>query len=162
MFGRRPFWSDAWDRIQFAATESDYVNGMIENQEKMLVFRQSLEGPTPSWFDSAEWGKAIGFRVVVDELLRIETRYQILRLGVACKSYRKEHGAWPSDLNALAPDYFATLPLDPFTERLFDYEIVGESVRISRPKPDPEKDGVSFRDCCCEATEPQEFLPGPN
>jgi hypothetical protein len=160
---KRPPWGEVWDRIQFAVTKLAYVNGMIEHQEKLLLFCNSLEGPTSSWREYA--GNCVdegGFGSIVEVQLSLEFRYQILRLGVACKSYRKEHGAWPDDLKALVPDYFAALPLDPFTERPFDYQIVGEAVRISGPKPDPEKDGVSFRDCCREGTEPQEFVPGPN
>jgi hypothetical protein len=38
-------------------------------------------------------------------------------LAVALRRFRLDRGAYPDDLSALAPEYLANVPIDPFTGR---------------------------------------------
>lgn len=154
-------WSEAWGRLLFSVMKAFHVNRWIEKQEKMLQFCGTLTGPTPNWPAA---GKDCGFGMsldgLVEDMFNTECRYQILRLGIASKAYRKEYGEWPIDLGALVPEYFTALPRDPFTDHSFVYETVGDSIRISKSKPSPEEENSSpsrgSRDNLA-----QEFAPAP-
>lgn len=52
-----------------------------------------------------------------------DAQHRLARLAVAMWRYRLEHGAFPDGLDALAPQYLPTIPIDPFT---------GDSVKLTR------------------------------
>ncbi len=51
----------------------------------------------------------------------VQARVDLLRLAVALRLYRREHGSYPADLNALQPQYLPAVPLDPFMNQPFIY-----------------------------------------
>jgi hypothetical protein len=69
-------------------------------------------------------------------------------LAVALRRFRLDRGAYPDDLSALAPEYLASVPIDPFTGRPPVYtrkgagfELHAEGPKNRTPRP-PELDWV--------------------
>ena len=56
----------------------------------------------------------------------VQARVDLLRLAVALRLYRREHGSYPADLNALQPQYLPAVPLDPFMNKPFIYRREGK------------------------------------
>lgn len=48
--------------------------------------------------------------------------FDTIRLGAACRIYRKRHGEWPESLGRLAPGILKELPPDPFTGDPYVYK----------------------------------------
>lgn len=59
--------------------------------------------------------------------------FDLLRMGVALERYRLNHGSYPAALNALAPEYLATIPREPFTGEPYNYESTLDSYTIGFP-----------------------------
>jgi hypothetical protein len=53
--------------------------------------------------------------------VRAQTRRDLSRLGYALVAYRAVHTKYPATLNALAPDYLSTLPVDRFVNQPLIY-----------------------------------------
>ena len=69
-------------------------------------------------------------------------------LAVALRRFRLDHGSYPDELSALAPEYLASVPIDPFTGRPPVYarkgagfELHAEGPKSRTPRP-PELDWV--------------------
>jgi hypothetical protein len=63
-------------------------------------------------------------------------------LAVALRRFRLDHGTYPDDLSALAPEYLASVPIDPFTGRPPVYtrkgagfELHAEGPKTRTPRP---------------------------
>jgi aryl carrier-like protein len=57
------------------------------------------------------------FTKAADSAVRAETERRLTILAIALKRYQLRHGAWPSSLDALVPDFAASIPLDPMSGR---------------------------------------------
>lgn len=161
--GKRGFMSHTLNTVSISVQKISIVNHAITKHEKMLQFCNTLTSPTSVWRAA---GKDSGFEIIkgifIDDLFRVESRCQILRLGIASKAYRNEHGTWPAGLEALVPEYFEVLPLDPLTDHPFVYKPVKESIRISRPIPVDGKEAGDVINTMSWDTEAQVFAPGPS
>jgi len=57
-----------------------------------------------------------------EKLAELEARSEMLRLGIACQLRARLTGSLPDTLEDLVPEFFSSLPLDPYTGRPFLYE----------------------------------------
>ena len=64
-----------------------------------------------------------------------------LRMNVALRLYRADHAAYPDTLDALAPDYLAALPTDPFSGQPFHYRREADGWILYSVGPDQDDDG---------------------
>lgn len=62
-----------------------------------------------------------------------ERRLLMLELAIRC--YRASHGNSPEQLDDLKPEFFARVPVDPFTERPFNYRREGTNWILRSAKP---------------------------
>jgi hypothetical protein len=66
----------------------------------------------------------IGGATTFHEVVIFERHILNLRMpqiGLALAAYRDDHGTFPATLDALAPDYLKSVPVDPFTDQAFCY-----------------------------------------
>lgn len=61
------------------------------------------------------------FQKYFDEHLRSEIERDVLLIGIALFSYRKEQGKLPDKLEELVPDYLESLPQDRVTQQSYQY-----------------------------------------
>lgn len=64
-------------------------------------------------------------------LSRTDANLRLARLALAATERRETTGAWPASLDDLRDMFPDGVPLDPFTERPFVYEVRGRAVRIA-------------------------------
>lgn len=57
-------------------------------------------------------------------------RARMVRVGFALAVYRREQGEYPSTLDALAPNILDAVPVDPFTQAPFIYQLTEHGYRI--------------------------------
>jgi hypothetical protein len=53
---------------------------------------------------------------------RARTKLDLVNLAIALERYRARHSQYPRQLEALAPDFAATIPNDSFADRPFAYQ----------------------------------------
>lgn len=63
---------------------------------------------------------------MLNRMPRVEAQRRIAITAIALKRYQLRHGAWPADLNALAPEFLSQIPRDPANCQPLQY----------RPSPD--------------------------
>lgn len=161
--GYMGFWRDIWEKLQFSFTKWFFIGKRIELNEVFLENNQILDGPSSQWLKvGSNDENGHGIQTEVEILFRTECRLQILRLGIAAKAYRKEHGDWPANLTALVPDYFTSLPADPFTDGAFCYQVVEKSIKIFRLEPGSEEYQPVLSPSSDEGDRIQVFAPGPS
>ena len=54
-------------------------------------------------------------------------------VALACRCYRIRHGAWPSSLGALVPDWLAAVPSDPFDGQPLRYDTTNHYIWTKGP-----------------------------
>ncbi len=60
-----------------------------------------------------------------------EGEVRAAQLAIALEQYRRAHdGHWPATLSALAPEYLAHVPLDPYTGEALNYALVDSNARV--------------------------------
>ena len=59
-------------------------------------------------------------------------RREQARLFAAIKSYQGDNNKLPSTLNDLLPIYFEKLPVDPLTNKLFEYKVAGKKFTLGK------------------------------
>jgi hypothetical protein len=70
---------------------------------------------------------AVGWegRECYDQVHERQRRYicsaQLLVADLAIRAYQRDHGEYPANLELLAPDYLSQVPLDPFSNKPFQY-----------------------------------------
>lgn len=65
-------------------------------------------------------------RAATNAEFRTRMQFDLTRVALALAAYHAQHGAYPADLQALVPDFFAAVPHDLFTGRDLRYERRGE------------------------------------
>jgi len=68
--------------------------------------------------------------------------HEALRVNVALRLYRAEHGEYPAALAAVVPDYLEELPPDPFSGEPFRYRREGEGWLLWSVGEDGDDDGA--------------------
>ncbi len=87
---------------------------------------------------------------------RLSSR-QCTRFSLALAGYRAEHGAYPKELGALAPEYFSELPKDPFSGGEFIYRAEGTGYVLYSVGPNGKDDGGrNFSDTTSENPIPED------
>ncbi len=78
-------------------------------------------------------------RVILPSIHAPAARGDALRalalVSLRVRAHRDAHREWPVDLAAVERAAAVTLPLDPFTDRPFSFERVGDTVQIASPGP---------------------------
>lgn len=74
----------------------------------------------------------------------VQARVDLLRLAIALRLYRHEHGSYPADLNALQPQYLPSVPLDPFMNKPFIYRREGSGFLLYSFGENRLDDGGAF------------------
>ncbi|QDV89084.1 hypothetical protein RAS2_01450 [Phycisphaerae bacterium RAS2] len=62
--------------------------------------------------------------------VRVVGQQRALVTAIACERYRLKHGKWPEKLDALVPDYFDAVPLDPFDEKPIRFARIPEGFKV--------------------------------
>jgi len=60
----------------------------------------------------------------------LEANARQVRIAVALTRYRLKHGAYPSDLGALVPEWLPAIPADPFDQKAMRYRLDGRDAII--------------------------------
>ena len=66
---------------------------------------------------SGDWGLGSA----VSKTIRIEAARRVVIAAIALKRFQLKHGAWPKTLNGLTPEFFASVPVDPYNGRPLRY-----------------------------------------
>ncbi len=90
-----------------------------------LIEQFQLNRPYDYLPPSVYWGSTVPSRTALRATL----------LVCATARYQAEHGKPPDALDALVPEYFAAVPLDPWTGQAFGYRISQGEVIDSEPPP---------------------------
>jgi hypothetical protein len=102
------------------------------------------------WSWIARWDSmfSAGLERAIESGDLFASKLNVAELGVALRRFRLDRGAYPDDLSALAPEYLASVPIDPFTGRPPVYtrngagfELHAEGPKNRTPRP-PELDWV--------------------
>lgn len=80
------------------------------------IFRRNLfcdyfTGLFPVWI----------FESTFEKKLNLDWQIVAIKINIASLIYQKEKGAWPENLETLAPDYITQLPVDPFSGQAIKY-----------------------------------------
>lgn len=107
----------------------------IQTNEQMYLRQAIQQFANPislirSWWSSRSTLKGTKFKHLNEVAQR---RLLTLELGLHC--YRAKHQSLPNQLSDLSPEFFARVPLNPFTERSFEYQPVGTNWILLVPKP---------------------------
>jgi hypothetical protein len=142
---RSPGWRGAFCRLPFPLSDHTYASDGItrENLSQAVTllrfskqqildsymarlddaYRRSLEpfNPTaPEWTEPEDAvNRLFEFSFVTcrfNDMARCLLQDRFLLVTLALHAYRQEHGAYPTNLNALAPRYLSAIPRDPFAE----------------------------------------------
>jgi hypothetical protein len=70
-----------------------------------------------------------------ERTVRREAMLLLLRTGLAAARYRVDHGAKPSTLHELVPDYLETLPIDPYSNDSFEYSLTPHGYLLNSKAP---------------------------
>lgn len=130
---REAFVALALKRAQAGATLA------IEEAERAEILRQLHPGTWRRQLDRpAIWRALNTCPLPVDavhtyRLWRMQLRS--CQVALALRLYRDRHNSWPTDLTALQPEYFSSVPADPFTERPFRYELTAQGWRFWASPP---------------------------
>lgn len=81
-----------------------------------------------------------------------EANIRLLRVDLALRLYRAEHGSFPAQLSALVPRYLDALPLDPFNGQPLIYRLQGASYLLYSVGPDGKDDGGTLKQRSPSAT----------
>jgi hypothetical protein len=76
----------------------------------------------------------------------VVARLRMTRMMLALRAYRIEKGALPDSLDVLAPACFDAVPVDPFTEEQFVYDVGADTPIIASVGPDQQRDPPEDRD----------------
>jgi hypothetical protein len=72
------------------------------------------------------------FPIVEKKAAETDARLRLARIALAATERREATGAWPASLDELRDAFVeGGVPLDPFTDRPFTYEVKGRALRIS-------------------------------
>lgn len=63
---------------------------------------------------------------ILERAARLEARSTVLRIALACRIHAARTGTPPAALDALIPEFFPSIPLDPFTGKPFPYRLTPE------------------------------------
>lgn len=149
---RRKAIFDSWSSGVFKAAQADYptlinldivkaiqaggVNPVIGSRRVQFTswISPTLENPTPE-ANLKEWSKiavAMSNDIQLEMLfvtfrrqaeLTGRTYLELMKIALALRGYRIEHGNYPKSLDALAPAWFRQVPVSPLTLKPFDYEL---------------------------------------
>jgi hypothetical protein len=81
-----------------------------------------------------------------------EANIRLLRVDLALRLYRAEHGRFPAQLSALVPGYLDAPPLDPFNGQPLIYRLQGASYLLYSVGPDGKDDGGTLKQRSPSAT----------
>lgn len=94
------------------------IDSIVRQSEQLSGFSLYLSIVAPSLRRAAElW-------------VRSEGMQRALLTAIACERYRLKHGKWPEKLDALVPDYFDAVPLDPFDEKPIRFARIPEGTKV--------------------------------
>ncbi len=80
---------------------------------------------------------------------------RLARTGLALAAYRQDHGRFPESLDALAPRYVRSVPIDPFSDTAFKYRRVDKGYLLYSVGENGKDDNGQSRwdDARCEDEE---------
>jgi len=58
---------------------------------------------------------------VMSKNIRIEAEQRVVVTAIALKRYQLKHGTWPQTIGELAPEFFASVPIDPYDGKPLRY-----------------------------------------
>jgi hypothetical protein len=77
--------------------------------------------------------------IVFDAHDRCVAAVRCARAALAAELFRREHGQWPQSLGDLVPAYLPAVPLDPFTDKPLQMELLGDGLVVSSVGPEGEE-----------------------
>lgn len=81
----------------------------------------------------------------IEQALKVrDAMLSLLITDLAIRCYHETNGHWPADLQALAPEQLATLPLDPFSEQPLVYRVVDDGFMLYSVGRDGVDSGGKF------------------
>ena len=107
----------------------------LGSQPYQTWYREDFYPEVPSFALMSSIGLA-PYKRAFREATSAEAALRIALHRAALELFRDRHGSYPAALAELVPDTVAELPLDPYTEKPFAYEITPGGYRLSSPGPD--------------------------
>jgi hypothetical protein len=74
---------------------------------------------------------------------RANAKLDLVRLAAALAVYRAEKGSYPHNLDELVPGVVASLPVDLYTAKPFQYRRIGDGYLLYTAGPNGQDDGGS-------------------
>jgi hypothetical protein len=79
--------------------------------------------PAKADFHSLLSQDVMSLSAVFNKVMRVEAAKQVVITAIALKRYHLKHGSYPPDLNSLAPEFLAAVPLDPVDGKPLRYKL---------------------------------------
>lgn len=134
------FEPDLRDLIRFAPWRGAYPANELtcdNNWEQFAVTRSIESRYHTSALASQEFAALGQGRDFADRIVSAETQRRGLVLQLALLAYRLDQGEYPDTLAALTPDYFGTVPLDPYSGEWFVYRPGGFEAPVAHHRSSP-------------------------
>ncbi len=77
----------------------------------------------------------------IPKAAQFHARHRLAMVAIALKLYRREHGRYPENLQALVPRYLPQVPLDPFDGKPLRYQRLKSGFKLWSVGPDLKDDG---------------------
>ncbi|MCA9135328.1 MAG: hypothetical protein KDB00_01180 [Planctomycetales bacterium] len=81
-----------------------------------------------------------------DSIDRRDATHRLLMVEMAIALFRQRAGRFPVDLAELVPDFLASIPIDPYSDKPLIYRIEGDGYVMYSTGTDGDDDGGSFGD----------------
>jgi len=139
--------ADLWERLSLLDSEtrgkSGVAKGSRQSGSQASYWAGILFSPTQRGkrFGEVVWGMAFpAFKALAQSEIRLSQTRGMLQLAIALEQHERRHGAYPSSLDQLVPEFLSVLPIDHFAETgTFGYQRLEHGFRISLGKVVPEK-----------------------
>jgi len=92
-----------------------------------------LDRPNTNWLrnelndELTDLGSVQGLSRALDRFLTAEATRRMAITSIALKRYQLRHAKWPSDLNALVPEFLPQVPRDPVDGHSLRYQVTSDN-----------------------------------
>jgi hypothetical protein len=106
---------------------ANYVDDNVKVRREMLkIQKMPVLPPELSWQYKGEFSRTnynMLLRFNGNQLFRARSMREMLRIGLALKIYKCEHGKYPASLQELVPAILPAIPMDPINGKSFGYKL---------------------------------------
>lgn len=105
-------------KTDYDAMQSQLSRLGLTNFAPSRTFFHALKIP-----DFSELAGDGGLSATVGKTIRIEAARRMVVTAIALKRFQLKHGSWPQSLSKLTPEFFASVPIDPYDGKSLRYHV---------------------------------------